>query len=162
MRSKENLPVDVADIEDFAVLVVGGAGNLGIASLELDGDGSLTEVGAHGEICDGSDQSDCSGDVVEDTVVAGPGEGQANDDEGCDGHDGSDRLEELAKRDMVKGMVAYPVPIRTTDGDTNGGGLPIDAMGRWMSVDVERIVGHVVGQSVSRTDTVGVDVQSSR
>lgn len=88
---------------------------------------------------------------MEDSVVAGLGEGQASDDEGCDGHDGSDSLEELAGGGKVKGMVAYPVPIRTTDGDTNGGGLPIDAMGSWMSVDVEGVVGHVVGQSVRRT-----------
>lgn len=84
-------------------------------------------------------------------MVAGLGEGEANDDEGCDGHDGSHRLEKLAGRDEVKGMVAYPVPIRTTDGDTNGGGLPIDAMGSWMSVDVKRVVGHVVGQSDRQT-----------
>lgn len=56
--------------------------------------------------------------------------------------------------------MAYPVPIRTTDGDPDGGDLSINPMRSRVSIDVERIVGHVVGQSDTvGVGAVGVDVQ---
>ena len=63
-------------------LIVRGARDFGVAPLELDGDGSLTQVGGHGKVCDCSNQGDSSGDVVEDAVGTGLGEGQADEDEG--------------------------------------------------------------------------------
>lgn len=92
LKDKGHVPVDIANIEDLTVLVGRGPRDFGVASLKFDSDGSLTEIGAHGEVCNCSDQGDCGGDIVEDTVVAGLGEGQTGDDECRDGHDGSDSL----------------------------------------------------------------------
>lgn len=57
-------PVDVSDVVDLTEV----AANLGVAALELDGDGGPTQVGGHGEVGNGSDHGDAGGDVVENTI----------------------------------------------------------------------------------------------
>lgn len=57
---------------------------------------------------------------MEDAVLTGLHNTKTKEDEGSSGHTGANR----------------PVPIRTADGDGNGGGLSIHHVG----VDIERIV----------------------
>ena len=56
-------PVDISNVEDLTVK----ACDLGVASHELDRDGSVTQVGSHGEVRNGCDESDGSSDIVEET-----------------------------------------------------------------------------------------------
>ena len=65
-----NLPVDVAHVEDGAV----SAMNARVAPRKFDGNGSETEVGAHGEIGDGGHHCNQGGDVVKDAVGTRLGE----------------------------------------------------------------------------------------
>ena len=98
-------PVNVADIEDVAV----GATDDRVVAGKFNGDGSPSEVGAHGEVGDRGNHGDAGGDVVEDTVLAGLGETQADEGEGGRGHDCADG----------------PVPVGTVsgDGDVSGGAI---------------------------------------
>lgn len=73
-------------------MVCRGARNLWVAAGELDGDGSLTKVGTHGEVGNSGDHGDGSGNIMEDAMGARLGEGKADKDEGRDGHNGSDSL----------------------------------------------------------------------
>jgi hypothetical protein len=61
-----NKPVDVSNVEDLTVK----ARDFGIGPHELDRDGSVAQVGSHGEVSDGCDESDGSSDVVEESVLA--------------------------------------------------------------------------------------------
>ena len=82
------VPIDISHIEDFTKL----AGHLGIRPDELGLDASLAEVSAHGEVCNGSDHGDGGRDVVEDSMWARLGEGQACEGEGGDKHHCADSL----------------------------------------------------------------------
>ena len=57
-------PVDISNVEDFTKI----ARHLGVAAHELGFDASLPQIGAHGEIRNGSDHGDGGRDVVEDTM----------------------------------------------------------------------------------------------
>lgn len=96
-------PINVADVEDLAVDTT----NNRIASLELDVDGSPAKVGGHGKVSDGGDQSDGSGDVVEDAVLTRLGNTKTKEDKSSSSHAGADS----------------PVPIGTTYSDCNGDAL---------------------------------------
>lgn len=67
------VPVDISHIEDFTKL----AGHLGIRPDEFGLDTSLAEVGAHSEVRDGSNHGNGGSDIVEDSMWARLGEGQA-------------------------------------------------------------------------------------
>lgn len=84
----QNLPIDISDIEDLTI----DAGNLGVTSQELDGDGSPAKVGAHGEVGNGGNHGDGGRDIMEDTVCAALGETHADEDESGYGHHGGDSL----------------------------------------------------------------------
>ena len=83
-----NIPVDVANIEDLSK----GARNLRIGTDELWTNTRLAQIGAHGEISDGGDHGDTGGDVVEETVCARLGEGEANEGESGDNHHSANSL----------------------------------------------------------------------
>lgn len=87
-----HLPVDVSNIEDLTH----SAGHPGIGSPELWFNTGLSKVGAHGKISDGSNQCDCCGDVVEDTVRTGLGEREPSEGEGRNEHHSADGLYSLA------------------------------------------------------------------
>ncbi len=67
----ENLPINVAHIEDLTV----GPMNTRVAPPEFHGDGGETQIGTHGEIGDRSDHGDQSSDIVEQTMGTRLGEG---------------------------------------------------------------------------------------
>lgn len=128
-KSENNLPVDVSNIEDFAVSTL-QATDLWVVADEFDWDAGLAKVGAHAEVGDGGDQGDTGGDVMEQTMRTRPGEGQAHEDERCHGHDGANG----------------EVPVAPTDGDGDGRNTA-DAI-----VDIESLVpGH--GDGGDRCDT---------
>jgi len=60
-----NKPINVSNVEDFTV----PACNFGVASHELDDDGSISQVGCHGEVGNGSNEGDGGGDVMESTLA---------------------------------------------------------------------------------------------
>ena len=66
----QNSPVDVANIEDLTK----GAGNLGVGTDEFRTDASLSQIGTHGEVGNTGDQSDGSGNVVEEAMCTRHGE----------------------------------------------------------------------------------------
>ena len=84
----KNVPVNVANIEDFTK----GARDLGIGPDKFGTNASLSQVGAHGEVSDTSDQGNSSGNVVEESVCAGLRERQAHEDDGRNDHDSADGL----------------------------------------------------------------------
>jgi len=106
-------PVDVTDVEDLAV----DASN-DTAANEFDIDWSPSEVGAHGEIGDGSDHGDTSGDVVEDTVLTRLGQRKADEGEGSHSHD----------------CAHSPVPVRAVGGDCSDSSLAVLGVGYRVSV----------------------------
>lgn len=57
--------------------------------MKLDDNRGLAQVGSHGEIGNGSNHGDGGGDVVEDPVRSGFGEGHADEHEGRGGHEGA-------------------------------------------------------------------------
>lgn len=79
-------PVHVTSIVDGAV----GTTNDWIAAAELDFDRREAEVGAHGEVGNGCNKDDTTGDVVEDTVAALNTVRHGCEDEACHSHDGTD------------------------------------------------------------------------
>lgn len=85
---RKGLPINVSHIENLTV----EAGNFGVTSYVFDMDGSPAKVGTHGEVGDGSDHGDGSGDVMKDAVRATLGETHADEDQGGYGHDGGDSL----------------------------------------------------------------------
>jgi hypothetical protein len=126
-------PIDVADIEDLTV----DTANLSHArTAELNIDGGPAEVGGHGEVGDSGDHGNGSSDVVEDTVLAGLGHTETQEDKGRSGHDGADS----------------PVPVGTANGDGNVGRLSIDHVG---CEDCQRDVDDDEG-----SDELTVDVKS--
>ena len=60
-----NKPINVSNVEDFTVR----ACNFGVASHELNDDGSVSQVGCHGEVGNGSNEGDGGGDVMESTLA---------------------------------------------------------------------------------------------
>ena len=60
-----NKPVNVSNVEDLSVQTC----HLGIASLKFNLDGGVPQIGSHGEVRNGCDERDGSGDVVEDAVL---------------------------------------------------------------------------------------------
>lgn len=62
--SDDDKPVNIANIKDLPV----DAADFGIGTDELDGDGCLSQIGAHGEVGDGGHQGDGRGDVVKDAM----------------------------------------------------------------------------------------------
>lgn len=76
-----NVPIDVADIEDFASAAWNPA-DLGVVTDELGSDGYLSEVGCHAEVGDSRHQGDGSTEVMEDTVGTGLGERCRDDEQG--------------------------------------------------------------------------------
>ena len=70
-EEQESLPIDVSNIEDLAVQ----ARHLGIAATILDRDRGLAQVGAHGEVGNGSNEGDADGDVVKHPMRSCLGEG---------------------------------------------------------------------------------------
>jgi hypothetical protein len=86
-------------VEDLAVETA----NLGVVADELDGNAGPAKVGSHGEVGDGGDHGDHGGDVVEDTVLTGLGEGKTHEGNGRSDHDSGHG----------------PVPVGTMSGDGN-------------------------------------------
>jgi len=110
-------PIDVADVEDLTV----DTANLShVGSAELNIDRGPAEVGSHREVGNSSDHGDGSSDVVEDTVLAGLGHAETQEDKGRGGHDGADS----------------PVPVGTANGDGDVSRLAIDHVG----VDVKSVI----------------------
>lgn len=70
--------------------------DLGVAAHEFRLDTSLSQIGAHGEVGDGSDHCDRSGDVVEHSVGTRLGVGDTHKGEGRYEHHGADGLEEVS------------------------------------------------------------------
>lgn len=83
-----NVPIDVADVEDFAS-ATWNATDLGIRTDELGLDRYLSEVGGHGEVGDGCHQGDGGTKVVEDTVGTRLGIRRSNDDQSGEEHQGT-------------------------------------------------------------------------
>ena len=81
-----NKPVNVSNVEDLAVQ----ACHLGIASLKFNLDGGVPQIGSHGEVRNGCDERDGSGDVVEDAVLPRNSDAQSHEGEGRYCHDSSD------------------------------------------------------------------------
>jgi hypothetical protein len=75
-------PVNVSNIEDLAHIAV----NPGRAAQELDFDSGPTQVGAHAEVGDGSDQAQRGIEVVEKALAAGLEEGMDHEGEGREAH----------------------------------------------------------------------------
>jgi len=110
-------PIDVADIEDFTV----DTANLShVGSAELNIDRGPAEVGSHREVGDSSDHGDRSSHIVENTVLAGLGHAETQEDKGTGSHDGADS----------------PVPVGTANGDGNVSRLAIDHVG----IDVKSVI----------------------
>jgi hypothetical protein len=97
-----NKPIDVSDVEDLTV----GACDHRVASLELNRDSGVTQVGSHSEVRDGCDESDGSGDVVENAVLTWDREAQTHEGDGCNSHDCGDS----------------PIPVGTMGGKVDIGG----------------------------------------
>jgi len=115
--TEKSVPVNVSNVEDFPISTLKTT-DLWVVTDEFDWDTGLTEVGAHAEVGDGSDQGDSGGDIMEETVGTRPGEGQAHEGERCNDHDGADG----------------EVPVAATDGDGDGRNTT-DAI-----VDIESLV----------------------
>ena len=81
-------PIDVSNIEDLAV----EARHLWVAATILDRDRGLAQVGAHGEVGDGSDEGDADGDVVKHPMGAWFGEGMPDEGKGSCQHQGTHGL----------------------------------------------------------------------
>jgi hypothetical protein len=59
-----NKPINVSNVEHFTVR----ACNFGVASHEFDDDSSVSQVGCHGEVGNGSNEGDGGGDVMESKI----------------------------------------------------------------------------------------------
>ena len=70
--------------------------NLGAVPHEFRLDTSLSQIRTHGEVCDRSDHGDCSGNVMEYTVGARLGVGEAHEGEGRYEHASADGLEDVS------------------------------------------------------------------
>lgn len=115
-RSRDK-PINISDVEDLTEQ----ASNFRIASLELNNDGSVAQVGSHGEVCDGSDECYGSSDVVEDAISARNTEAQSHKDESAESHNGCDS----------------PIPVGAMSGD-------VDVRGHWVIKDVGICVQRIV------------------
>ena len=115
-RSRDK-PVDVSDVEDLT----GDTGDLGAASLKLDSNWSVAQVGCHGEVGNGGSESDGGSDVVKDAFFTFDQEAQSEESDCRGGHDTSDS----------------PVPIRAMGGDVDVGRLIVIEHVR---VHVQRVV----------------------
>ena len=73
-RTAPHSPIDVANIKDLAIHAV----HFRVASLKLDRDRCLSQIGGHWKVRDRGDQSDGSGDIVEDAMRTRLGEGQSD------------------------------------------------------------------------------------
>ncbi len=100
-----NKPIDISNVEDLAQISC----DLRVASVELDRDCSVAQVGSHGEVRDGCNKGDGSGDIVEKAVLARDSEAQTYEDERCKSHDCSDS----------------PVPVTAAYGDVDVGGTRV-------------------------------------
>lgn len=114
--------------------------HLRIGTHILYANGCKAQVRAHGEVGNGGDQGDGSGDVVEDTLSTWLGESQTPEDEGRGKHHGSDGLSdgELKGAKEFGGKNTYPVPVRSMGGDGDVSGTTIDGV----TVDIESIIPH--------------------
>jgi hypothetical protein len=77
-----NEPIDVANVVDRTVVTT----NDRVITVVLDSNGCETEVGTHGEIGNGGNEDNSSGDVVEDAVATLLAHAEPNEDEARDGH----------------------------------------------------------------------------
>lgn len=109
----------------------------------------MPQVGAHGEIGDGSDHGDANGDVVKDAMRASFGEGVSDKSE-CGGQHQSTHgldIDEhlLSDYSLRKGRMemAYKVPVGAMGGDANVRDSPVDAVGEGMAVDDDGTIAHV-------------------
>jgi hypothetical protein len=107
-KRSRNEPIDVADVVDGTV----SATNNGVAALVLDANGSESEVGTHGEVGNGSDKDNSSGDVVEDAVAARLALTEADEDEAGDGH----------------GRAYGEIEVRAMGGDGDVSGAAVDSV----------------------------------
>lgn len=87
-QSRCAIPIYISHIEDLAKFT----GDLRVGTNEFRPNTRRTQIGAHSEICNGSDHRDRSGDVVEDTVRTRLGVGQSDEDQGRDEHHSTNSL----------------------------------------------------------------------
>jgi len=102
-------PVNVSSIEDGAV----GSTNFGVASEELDSDGGESQVGTHGEVCNGGNKDYTSSQVVENTIATLFALAEDNEDNSREGH----------------GRADGEVEVRSTGGDGYVSRPAIDSIG---------------------------------
>lgn len=135
--SDGNQPVNIANIEDLPV----EAANFGIGTDELDGDGCLSQIGAHGEVGDGGHQGDGSGDVVKDALRTRLGEGEADKGQGGHEHDGGDSLwASVSGRAVHEEWITDIVPVGAMRGDGDVGNTAIHRMRHRMAVGINSSV----------------------
>ena len=102
-------PIDVSNIKNLSV----NASNLWVATLKLDGNGSISKIRSHSEICNCSDKSDRGSNVVENSVSSRNCEAQPDENKGRSSHDTGDS----------------PVPVRSTNSK-------IDIAGSWVGENI--------------------------
>lgn len=100
-----HVPIDVANVEDLTIHTMHG----GVCTEEFHVDWRPPQIGGHGEVRDRRDERDTSGDVVENTILAGLRQSETHEGDCRAGHHGGDR----------------PVPIRTANGNGNVDGFAI-------------------------------------
>lgn len=102
-------PIDVSSIEDGAV----GSTNFRVTSEELDSDRGESQVGTHGEVCNGGDKDYTSSQVVENTIATLFALAEDNEDESREAHRRADG----------------EVEVRSTGGDGDVSRPAIDSVG---------------------------------
>lgn len=101
------LPIDISYIKDLSRC----ASNAVVSSLELDGCWSKAKVRGHGVVSNGSDKSDCRGDVVKGAVSRRFHVCSDYDDNGC----------------QTKHREDSPKPVRATVRDVYVGNAAIES-----------------------------------
>lgn len=85
----KNSPIDVAHVEERASFT-SQTSNTCTVTDKLNENWSLAEVGSHGEVGNGGDQSDRGCDVVEDTLSTRLAKGETDEGQGCHTHNCAD------------------------------------------------------------------------
>lgn len=108
----------------------------------------MAQVGAHGEVGDGSDEGDADGDVVKHPMRACFGEGMRGKGECSCQHHGTHGLCIIGEHHRSDSMWddfegTYKVPVRAMSGDANVRNSPVDAMGDGVTVDDDGTIAHL-------------------
>ena len=102
-------PINISDVENLTEL----ASNLWIGSQKFNLNGSIAQVWCHSEVCNRSDESDGSSDVVEDAVLARDSEAYTHEEKGTESHESGDSpvLQDVSSgnKDDCKMESAHPV-----------------------------------------------------